>query len=242
MQKEMQLPTKRVKQERVNPSRFIIYAPPKQGKTTVISALDDTLIVDTEDGTKYAECMSVQVNNVDDLRNLREAIVAAEKPYKRIALDTVTELEEIVLPIAKQMYQKTPMGRNYQGDDIRTLPQGAGYHYHRLAFESVISEFEKLCETVILIAHVKDKMIESKTSGEPVVGVDISLTGKLAAIQCAKADAIGYFYRKGADGYLSFETNNFVCGARPEHLSGRKFKISEQTDDSISVNWSEIFS
>lgn len=133
------------------------------------------------------------------------------------------------------------MGRNYQGEDVRTLPNGAGYHYHRMAFESVVSEFEKLCETVILIAHVKDKNIESFDGKEPIVTPDISLTGRLAAIQCAKSDAIGYFYRKDNDGYLSFKTNNFVCGARPEHLSGQEFKVSEMTEKGIVVNWSEIF-
>lgn len=108
MQKGMQLPTKKTKPEKENPSRMIMYAPPKQGKTTITAALPDTLIVDTEGGTKYVEAMSVRVQNAADLLELRNAIEKASNPYRRIAFDTVTELEEIILPIAKEMYQKTP--------------------------------------------------------------------------------------------------------------------------------------
>lgn len=237
----MLLPKEKIKKETANPGRLIIYAPPKQGKTTILAELENNLIIDTEKGTRYVDALSVNVETADDLSNLRNAIIEAGCPYQRITFDTVTQLEEIVLPIAKHIYQKTPMGRNYSGDDIRTLPNGAGYHYLRIAFESVISEFQKLCETVILVAHVKDKNIESSTQGEIIVTPDISLGGKLASIQAAKADAIGYFYRKGNEGYLSFKTNNFICGARPEKLSGKEFKISEKVDDNVVVNWTEIF-
>lgn len=51
------------------------------------------------------------------------------------------------------------MGKTYQGTDIRTLPNGSGYMYLRQAVRKVIDMFRDLCDSLILIAHVKEKMI-----------------------------------------------------------------------------------
>ena len=45
------LPTKKVKVERVNPKRLIIYSKPKTGKTTAFAGLKNNLILDLENGS-----------------------------------------------------------------------------------------------------------------------------------------------------------------------------------------------
>ena len=40
------LPTKKVKAERVNPKRLLVYSKPKTGKTTAFAGLKDNLILD----------------------------------------------------------------------------------------------------------------------------------------------------------------------------------------------------
>ena len=40
------------------------------------------------------------------------------------------------------------MGKNYQGTDIRTLPNGSGYMYIRQAVRKVIDMFRTLCENI----------------------------------------------------------------------------------------------
>ena len=47
------LPTKKVKAERVNPKRIVIYSKPKTGKTTAYAGLEDNLIIDLENGSDY---------------------------------------------------------------------------------------------------------------------------------------------------------------------------------------------
>ena len=49
----MELPTQVVKSKTVNPSLLTIFGQSKVGKTTMLSKLDNCLIIDTEKGTKY---------------------------------------------------------------------------------------------------------------------------------------------------------------------------------------------
>ena len=45
-----------------------------------------------------------------------------------VILDTITALEDIVLPYANKLYRDTPMGVNFDPNgNILKLPNGAGY-------------------------------------------------------------------------------------------------------------------
>jgi len=102
------LPTTKVKAERVNPKRIVIYSKPKTGKTTAYAGLDDNLILDLENGTEYVDALKVKINNLQDLLDAGKAIKEAGKPYKFITVDTVTALEEMIMPLAIKLYRATP--------------------------------------------------------------------------------------------------------------------------------------
>ena len=57
------LPTKKVKKERVNPKRLIIYSKPKTGKTTAYAGLENNLILDLENGSEYVEALKMKIDN-----------------------------------------------------------------------------------------------------------------------------------------------------------------------------------
>ena len=65
---------------------------------------------------------------------------SGKNPYRFIALDTTTELEDLILPYAKVLYNETVMGKNWKGTDVKELPNGSGYHYLRTAFFNIIKE------------------------------------------------------------------------------------------------------
>jgi len=223
------LPTKKVKAERVNPKRIVIYSKPKTGKTTAYAGLEDNLIIDLENGADYVEALKVKVSSLQELLDTGKAIKAAGNPYKYITIDTVTALEDMIMPLAIKLYRQTPMGKNYDGDNVTTLPNGAGYLYIRQAFFQVLDFIDTLAPTIILSGHIKDKVVDDK--GEMVMSANIDLTGKIKSLICANADAIGYMYRKGNQTILSFKTNEEVtCGARPEHLRNEEIVISEMID------------
>jgi hypothetical protein len=234
------LPTSKVKAERINPKRIIIYSKPKTGKTTAYAGLEDNLIIDLENGADYVEALKVKVNSLQELLDTGKAIKAAGNPYKYITIDTVTALEDMIMPLAIKLYRQTPMGKNYDGDNVTTLPNGAGYLYIRQAFFQVLDFIDTLAPTIILSGHIKDKVVDDK--GEMVMSANIDLTGKIKSLICANADAIGYMYRKGNQTILSFKTNEDVtCGARPEHLRNEEIVISEMIDDVVKTSWDKVF-
>jgi hypothetical protein len=146
----------------------------------------------------------------------------------------------MIMPLALKMYQLTPMGATYKGN-ILALPNGAGYLYLRNAFEMMLNKVAASADRLILLAHIKDKMIGKE--GKELAAKDIDLTGRLKQIVCANADAIGYLYREGKKNVITFETQEEVtCGARPLHLRNRVFTLSEQDDKgNTTVYWDKIY-
>lgn len=235
------LPTKKIKKERVNPKRLIVYSKPKTGKTTAFAGLENNLILDLENGSGYVEALKVKIENLQDLLDTGKAIKEADKPYDYVTVDTVTALESMVMPLAVKLYKKTPMGKNYQGDNVITLANGAGYLYIRQAFFQVLDFIDTLAPHIILSGHIKDKVVDDK--GEMVMSANIDLTGKIKSLICANADAIGYMYRKGNKTVINFKNDDGVtCGARPNHLRNEQIVISEMNEKGeIKTHWNKIY-
>jgi hypothetical protein len=213
---------------------MIIYGPPKIGKTTVLSQLEDCLIIDLEAGSDMVDALKIKVNNLKELADAGREIIKQKKPYKYIAIDTISKLEEWCEDEGKQIYMKTPMGKNFDtknpGMSILALPNGAGYLYLRMAYKKWIDRLNMLADHVILVAHLKDKMLEKK--GKEVAVKDLDLTGKIKQITCANADAVGYVYREGEETMISFDSmDDITAGSRCEHLKGQ----------TMPLNWSNIF-
>jgi len=228
------LPKKKVKASRKSPKNMIIYGAPKIGKTTVLSHLDDCLIIDLEQGSDMLDALKVQVNSLKELGEVGKEIYTEGKPYKYVAIDTISKLEEWCEEEGKQIYLKTPMGKNFEqknpGMSILSLPNGAGYLYLRMAYKKWIDRLNTLADHVILVGHLKDKMLEKK--GKEVAVKDLDLTGKIKQITCANADAVGYIYREDDVTMVSFDSlGDVVAGSRCEHLKGR----------TMPMEWSDIF-
>ena len=252
----MELPKKIVKSTSKNPRTMIIYSQPKMGKTTALAQLDDCLILDIENGSEYVDALKINVKKeakeqkklpIVVLKNIMNKIKAANEEkdgyiYTRIALDTVSTLEEIAIPLANKMYKNTPMGRNWEGKSVLTLPQGAGYYYLREALNSIINDLSELCETLILLGHVKDKLVERE--GKEMNERGISLTGKTGPILCAQVDAIAYFYRDEFEGRLNFKpSESLLSGTRIKHLRNKDILLSkyDPDKDTVTSNWTQVF-
>ena len=230
----MELPKTVVKASRKSPKNMIIYGPPKIGKTTVLSQLKDCLIIDLEEGSDMVDALKIKVNSLKELAEVGKAIVKDGKPYKYVAIDTISKLEEWCESEAKQIYMKTPMGKNFEtknpGASVLSLPNGAGYLYLRIAYKKWIDRLNTLADHVILVGHLKDKMLEKK--GKEVAVKDLDLTGKIKQITCANADAVGYIYREDDETMVSFNSmDDITAGSRCHHLKGK----------TMPLNWSEIF-
>lgn len=210
-----------------------------------MSTLNNLLLIDLENGSDYISAMKVKVNNFTELKELCLAIKDANCPYDFIALDTITALEEMVKPVALALYRKSPMGMNDTiTNDIITLPHGAGYGFLRTAMELAIDMVSKVTKNIILVGHVKDKVLGSADSADVGSVRDLDLTGKINRILSAKSDAIGFIHRDDDSNLcINFINGNEVtAGARPAHLANKDIVVAERMDDGSFVShWERIY-
>lgn len=250
------LPQNIIKSESQNPKKMIIFSNPKVGKTTLVSKLENALILDLENGSNFVDAKKINVKKLSKDLDKSELTLLAEIAksisernkqagkyvYDYIVLDTVTALEDVVKPLALRLYNDTPMGKAYKGN-ILSLPNGGGYQYLREAFEIVYNSFDNLSNCLILLGHIKKASIAK--DGKELGAKDLDLTGKLKQITCSQADAIGYLFRKDNKCYLSFKTDeqDLATGARPEHLRQQEFMLSEYFPEKgeIKTYWDKIF-
>ena len=257
----MALPQKKVKATRVNPKKLIIFSQPKNGKTSCLAELEDNLIIDLERGTSFVDALKIDViteaeeaskssgtvvlpldilkNTIKELNDVKTKI--GKNPYQRITIDTVSLLEEMVLPMANDLYRNSPVGANWMGNDVKKLPNGAGYAYLQQALFFVINQFERVCDTLILAGHVRRKDI--KMEDADIDEKSLSLTGKTSLLVSADADAIAFLYREDNKTILNFApSNSALVGSRCPHLRDKQIVIAESDEQGvITVDWSQVF-
>ena len=252
------LPTQKTRKKTDNPKNLILFGLPKAGKTTAVSKLPNSLIIDLENGTDYLDdCYSVKATNYKELWKIARALSPIwkgkqnenyeEHNYQFIILDTVTALEEMANQYAIKIYQDTPMGRNFDGDNILNLPNGAGYYYIRIAVQKMIEWFDNAAPNIILLGHVKDKNLNE--GGTELNVKTLDLGGKLSSILAANSDGIGYLYRDVETGSLMAnfgDLNSVLCGCRVPHLAGKTIELAERVvkdngDYDIITHWDRIF-
>ena len=243
------LPTSKIPAISENPKYLVIYGLPKAGKTSCLAQLDNNLIIDLEGGSTFIDAMAIQCRTISDLGEAASAIRAKNKEvghnfYKHITIDNATSLEEICLGYAATLYRQQPIGKNWTGTDVRTLPQGSGYYYLRTAVLKVIDMFKELCDEFILVGHIKDTIVDDPATGEELTERSLDLVGKLAGMVCRRCDGVGYMYRSGNEVHIKFKADkNIAMGCRSEHLKNKDIVISEMNDETgvLTTYWDRIY-
>ena len=238
----IELPKGIVKAEIQDPKNLIIFSKPKQGKSSALAQLPNALCIDLENGGyDYIDAVKVKATSVQDIKEICKAIKEAGNPYQFIVLDTITALEDMVKPLALQLYINTPAGSKFTGKNVLDAPMGQGYQKIREALEMVIDMVSKCAPNIILVCHTKD----SAVANDDINVKAIDLAGKSGRVLSSKSDAIGFLYRDDdSNTILSFNTNDkFVeCGARPAHLRNKDITLGEmQENGDIKYFWERVF-
>lgn len=219
----MELPTQVIKSKTVNPSLLTVFGQSKVGKTTMLSKLNNCLIIDTEKGTRYVDALKIHVNNSTELKEVVKALKGDEGTvYDYLALDTI---DNVVSWFEKDV------ARDNNVDSFAKIPFGDGYNQVRTRVMNMITALMDCCDHVIIIGHRKKTIIGNDSVEVNVSSLDLS--GKLKNYVMAKSDAIGFVYRD-EEGHLkiSFEASDEIeAGTRLPHLAG---KI-------LDFKWSEIY-
>lgn len=205
----------------LNPKVLLLYGAPKVGKTTMLSKLDDCLIIDTEKGTNMLEAYIQEVNNREELiQTLKDAMEGHE--FKYMAIDTIDKVVE---------WAEKAVCAEYEVASIADLTFGKGYALAREKVMNTINAFRDCCEHLIIVGHrkVARAVIDGKALVEPE---SLDITGKLKNLIMSDCDAIGYVLREDDKLMVSFKADESIeAGSRCEHLRG---KI-------VEFNWSNIY-
>ena len=255
------LPFQKQVASRKNPKRLIIYGKPKVGKTTAVSLLEDTLILDLEGGTDHVDAMRMRVIGLTAPREKPETKTARHEegnfylnevahfirehrkengsyPYKRVVVDTLTQLEAWCEDHATLKYMQSAQGKSFNRDEagrpkprnqwesVLTLPMGSGYFWLRQSMTDWLAIIDDMAPDIIQICHLKDKLINK--AGKEMSSKDIDLTGKIAKITAASSDAIAYIYRKKNETILNFASTDDTCGSSCSHLKGKEIVLMEE--------------
>ena len=243
------LPTSKIPASTTNPKFLVLIGREKVGKTSALAQLNNNLIIDLEGGSTFVDAMAIQCRTISDLGEAASAIRAKNKEvghnfYRHITIDNATSLEEICLGYAATLYRQQPVGKNWTGTDVRTLPQGSGYYYLRTAVLKVIDMFKELCDEFILVGHIKDTIVDDPSTGEELTERSLDLVGKLAGMVCRRCDGVGYMYRSGNEVHIKFKADkNIAMGCRSDHLRNKDIVISEMDDETgvLTTHWDKIF-
>lgn len=236
------LPTAKVPAETQDPKNLILFGLPKVGKTTILSTLENNLILDFENGSTYVDALKVKVSSLKELKEVIKAIKDAGKPYTYITIDTITALEEMTKDMALKMWQNSPQfTTKYEIKDVTQIPNGAGYSFWRQALEAVIDLIVSAAPNLIICGHVKDTALSESLDGSVK---DLDLVGKTKRVLSAKSDAIGFVHRDEESNLcINFGMNGEVlCGARPAHLANKDIIVAEYQEDGTFVShWERIY-
>lgn len=235
--------------------RMIIASRPGIGKTRALMQLPNSLYIDIEDSTGHfkgkADIINVkkimEENDWGPVFTIKEVcnhMKSEGKRYKFLVVDTISVIDDIAETLALALYKQSPLGKNFKGNSVFELEYGAGYYWHRLAFNEIVENFEDIADTIIFVAHIKDSSL--KKDGETISVQDLRLTGSLKEIISSKQDISGVLVIDKDDPnkrYLDFrktDTNQFMK-SRVEHLSGDKILISELKDGEFTTYWDNVF-
>tara|TARA_R100001082_G_scaffold65115_1_gene36655 strand:- start:705 stop:1379 length:675 start_codon:yes stop_codon:yes gene_type:complete len=214
----MKLKKEKRKAVSINPSTLLLYGAPKVGKTTMLSQLDDCLIIDTEKGSRMVEGYIQEVNSRDELIETLIAIKESKDvKYKYIAIDTIDKVAE---------WAERRVCEEEGVNSIADLAFGKGYGLVREKVAKTVSHFKEVAEHLIIIGH--RKVAYAVTEGNPIVIPEsLDLTGKLKNVIMAGCDAIGYVYRNDKEELMvSFKANDAIeAGSRCPHLKGKDVKF-----------------
>ena len=236
------LPTQKIKASNVDPRNLVIFGMPKLGKTTVLSTLDNCLILDFEKGTVYVDALKIEIDSFKTLKETLKAIKDNNCPYDFIAIDTITAMIDMLKPLALARYKASAAGSKQQDlTDILQAPFGAGYSELTNLIDDVINMIQSVTKHVIIAGHIKVSASEGGDADSLVKSLDA--VGQIKRLIARNSDAIAVLERD-ADSNLVFNfiTDSAECGARIKHLANQKIIVAERQENGEFVShWDRIY-
>lgn len=241
----MQLPTKNNIPEKGYPKgkTWLIFGPPKVGKTEFVSGFPKPIILDLQNGAFHVkdspvlnilkEAEAASISPMDALREAFDLLGGPEgQGYETIIIDTLDDVydwaeEEACAQLTTKLKMKI--------DNVGEAPHGAGWGNARNRLLGFVEVWKGLGKNVIFIAHSQAASTEQGTVATKARTIDFP--GKLAHRLPGKVDIIGYCYSvkegvgtsRSINRYISFEPyEELEAGCRYKELNGKVLPMTFQ--------------
>lgn len=251
---DIEIPTEDTEVVLFNPATLGFFGRPKSGKTTAVLSLEDCLTIELEErGADFAKGRVLKIpKGLNALQSMEWLVAVAKKikadghPYKYIAIDTLTKVDEWSEWAGTLRYMKTEQGKDWNrwkkehpnadkrlkripfGDEefesIHTQGQGYGFRWSRAVMVDMyklLSDLGSVC--TIFIMHVAVNKDANKINGDTEVGSKgLALTGAVKDIIARELDAIAYLYHEDGKTMVNFQQNEEKVGGMRggHHLRG----------------------
>lgn len=145
------------------PARVAIYGVEGCGKTSLVSQINNALIVDTEKGSAHVDCDRVEVKEWADMKQIYMEILSlkrrGELPYNTIAIDSIERLEAMLIEYICRANGKS---------SIEDFGYGKGFTMLREHFSKFLAGLDALSEAglnLVIVGHS-----EVKRTSDPMLG------------------------------------------------------------------------
>jgi len=226
--------TRNIPKKGWRPGIFMIYAPPKMGKSTLASCfspkgMDDVLVLDTEAGYDDILCNRITVGSIDILRDAWTYAYKSE--YGTVVCDPIDQVynwsKRQCLAFANR---NKPADKQYSV--IGEIPEGVGWDRSKeIMLTNILNPAIKLKEAgkvVVLVSHVKSP--NDQPGQEKMRTID--LPGSLSRTLSASVDGIMLMYKdSSAQSDKRFVTmhpyQQVDAGCRWSEWSNKVFEIPQ---------------
>lgn len=240
---------------------LLIVSTPLTGKTEALLQLPNACCIDldgtadTFPGNVYSITKlsrSLNKGPITVLKMVMQEILDLKekgKGFDFVIIDSITALCKRLEPIATQEFKKSDQGSTFSGSNaVLQAGWGNGDKFLDAEFLKLLPELLKLTNKyTILTGHTKyDNIV-----GADAEFSDIQLSKQIKGSLLYFLNGIGIMYRESKTSrrnILSFETGrgDQALGARPQHLSNKKFLISEKVVDAkgneeLHTYWQQIY-
>lgn len=226
----------------VAPRKVVVYGPPKMGKSTLVAAAPDALLIPTEDRVKHIDCAKTEVvQNFEEIMAVFEYLKAGS-PYRTVILDTLDWMEPM---IHAYVCKKKGFKNGLIDDADKNVNFGRGLKYHAVdGWKIFLQNCDVLREeanmNIVLVAH---SMVEkvSPPDSDSYDRYTMKLDKNAVAVVEEWADVIGFYNReivtkkedagfgKKTTKALNIEGNRVLNlqASAPSWISGNSFDLPD---------------
>ena len=132
---------------------WLVYGPPKVGKTTFANTWPGAFFIGTEPGTAAMSAMEIEVASWTDFEGVLMALETEKPAYRTVVVDTVDNLWEFLV-------DAVCIDNGWQ--DLGDAGYGKGYKMARRKFTTAIARLRKLPQAVVFISHERRDLVEGR--------------------------------------------------------------------------------